>query len=299
MEAKRASADAERVAEPVRSAGNHPIGSRAPGSDRAKSGPKSPARVEGELAGQSARRPHRTRRCGATAPTRKLRRDCQSSIRTSRRSAARSRLDVMLTHASRGMTGRDQHPIAQSSSQSRSQRPAGDKNCKPTPSPRRDGETEQHRTQPACRCSAPRSGPEASGQRCHRIYPHPPLRKRARPGVLHVFQLGRMMTQSWWPPLLGQMPTSSSVAASIKAMPLSKALKAAEYADHVVVSDGQGLNCRPDAPEIYSYRPGVGVDHHDPAAAGRRVPTGTISSCPCENTMWNGLGPRGLRHQQS
>ena len=33
------------------------------------------------------------------------------------------------------------------------------------------------------------------------------------------------MTQSWWPPLLGQMPTSSSVSVSMKAMPLDSRWK--------------------------------------------------------------------------
>src|SRR5262249_54164191 len=34
-----------------------------------------------------------------------------------------------------------------------------------------------------------------------------------------------MMTQSWWPPLLGQMPTNSSVSVSMKAIPLDSRWK--------------------------------------------------------------------------
>src|SRR5215831_16653563 len=71
------------------------------------------------------------------------------------------------------------------------------------------------------------------------------------------------MTQSWWPPLLGQMPTSSSVSVSMKAMPL----EAAEHADHVfaVVGHRQRLHVRPDALNLLLDLPGLGVDDHHAA----------------------------------
>src|SRR5262249_6375538 len=81
------------------------------------------------------------------------------------------------------------------------------------------------------------------------------------------------MTQSWWPPLLGQMPTSSSVSASMKAMPLDSRWKAAEHADHVfaIIRHRQRLHVGPDALDLLLDLPGLGVDHHHAAGGWRRM----------------------------
>src|SRR6516165_9272848 len=93
------------------------------------------------------------------------------------------------------------------------------------------------------------------------------------PRVLHMFEFGRDDHTVVVPAIARPDPDQLVSAGIDEGDAAFQTLETAEHADHVfsVIGDRQGLHVRPDPLDLLLDRPGVGVDHHDPAARWRRM----------------------------